>query len=139
MHTMARVLVAASAAIVALLGALHLFHTFRGPGLLPRDRELHARMQEVSPVITRQTTMWRAWIGFNASHGLGLILFGLVFGYLAAVHGAVLLRSCFLLSAGVIVLAGYVLLARRYFFRVPLRAILLAALLFGLGFIATLA
>ncbi len=29
-------------------------------------------MQQVSPVITRQTTMWKAWVGFNASHSYGL-------------------------------------------------------------------
>ena len=53
-------LVAASAAIILLLGLIHLLYTFHGPKLLPRDRELHVRMQEVSPVITRQTTMWKA-------------------------------------------------------------------------------
>ena len=25
-------------------------------------------LRAVSPVITRETTMWQAWIGFNASH-----------------------------------------------------------------------
>ena len=27
--------------------------------------------------------MWRAWVGFNATHGFGLILFGALYGYLA--------------------------------------------------------
>jgi hypothetical protein len=42
--------------------------------------------------------MWRCWVGFNASHSLGLILFGLVFGYLALAHGQLLFRSPFLLD-----------------------------------------
>ena len=35
---------------------------------------------------TKETTMWRCWVGFNASHSMGLILFGLAFGYLALAH-----------------------------------------------------
>lgn len=135
MSTIASLLVAASAAIVLLLGIIHLLYTFSGPKLLPRDRELHTRMQEVSPVITTQTTMWKGWIGFNASHSYGLLLFGAVYGYLALVHGEFLFRSAFLLGLGLVALFGYVFLAWRYFFRVPLRAVLLAVLLYSLALI----
>ena len=100
MNTIAPSLVAASAAILLLLGLAHLLFTFRGPKLRPRDRELQTRMQEVSPVITRQTTMWKAWIGFNASHSYGLILFGAMYGYLALAHHEFLFQSVFLLSLG---------------------------------------
>jgi hypothetical protein len=34
--------------------------------------------------------MWKAWIGFNASHSFGLILFGTVYAYLALAHGSFL-------------------------------------------------
>src|SRR5438046_6957052 len=30
--------------------------------------------------------MWRAWVGFNASHSMGAMLFGLVFAFLALAH-----------------------------------------------------
>jgi hypothetical protein len=135
MTTIAPWLVAASAAIFLLLGLLHLLYTFHGPKLLPRDRELHRRMQEVSPVITRQTTMWKAWIGFNASHSYGLILFGAVYGYLALAHGDFLFQSVFLLSVGLVLLFGYVILAKRYFFRIPFRGVLLATLLYVLALV----
>ena len=105
--------------------------------LQPRDRELQARMQEVSPVITRQTTMWRAWVGFNATHSCGLLLFGAIYGYLALVHSSVLFHSAFLLSLGLALLLGYVFIARKYFFRIPFRGVLLATLLYALGLIAT--
>ena len=36
-------LIVASAAIVFLLGGLHLLYTFRGPKLLPRDRSVRGR------------------------------------------------------------------------------------------------
>jgi len=123
-------LVAGSAAIILLLGLAHLLYTFYGPKLLPRDRELKARMQEVSPVITRQTTMWKAWIGFNASHSFGAILFGAVYGYLSLAHSAFLFESKFLLSLGLLLLFGYVFLGKRYWFSIPFRGILLATALY---------
>ena len=123
-------LVAASAAIILMLGLIHLLYTFRGPKLRPRDSALQARMQEVSPVLTRETTMWKAWIGFNASHSYGAILFGLVYGYLALVHGALLFQSPFLLLTGLVLLAGYVFLGKRYWFSIPYRCILLSAVLY---------
>ena len=136
MKAIAPALVTASAVIVLLLGLAHLLYTFHGPRLWPRGGELKARMQEVSPVITRQTTMWKAWIGFNASHSHGLILFGATYGYLALGHGAFLFQSVFLLSLGLIGLCGYVFLAQRYFFRFPLRAVIVATLLYGIALVA---
>ena len=64
--------------------------------------------------------MWRAWMGFNASHSMGLILFGLVFGFLALAHGQFLFRSPFLLVVGLAMLVGLVVLCKAYFFRAPL-------------------
>jgi hypothetical protein len=137
MSTIALSLVAAGAAIPLVLGLAHLLFTFHGPKLLPRDRALEARMREVSPVITRQTTMWKAWVGFNASHSAGLILFGALYGYLALAHAEVLFGSAFLLALGMIVLLGYVFLARRYFFRTPLRGVILATVLYAAGVAAS--
>src|SRR5450755_1764351 len=68
-----------SASIVLTLGVVHLVYTFWGPKLTPRDPALQISMSQISPVITRETTMWRAWVGFNASHSMGLILYGTYF------------------------------------------------------------
>jgi hypothetical protein len=46
-------LMAVSAAIMSLLGALHFFYTFTGNKLHPRDAELRTRLEQVSPVISR--------------------------------------------------------------------------------------
>jgi hypothetical protein len=129
-------LIAASAAIILLLGLIHLAYTFRGDKLRPRDAELEARMKEISPVISRQTTMWKAWIGFNASHACGAILFGLVYGYLALAHGAFLLQCTFLLLLGLALLAGYAVLGKLYWFSVPFRGIVVATTLYAAGLIA---
>jgi hypothetical protein len=128
--TLPAMLIGASAAIVLLLGLTHLLFTFRGPAFMPRDRALKARMEEVAPVISRETTIWRAWVGFNASHSFGAILFGAVWGYLALVHEAFLFGSGFLLVLGLLLLCGYVFLAKRYWFSTPFRGILLALVLY---------
>ena len=135
MSTIAPWLLAASAAIALLLGVVHLLYTFHDPKVLPRDPELRARMEQVSPVITRRTTMWKAWVGFNASHSISLVLFGAVYGYLALAHPDFLFQSFFLLALGLAVLFGYVVLAKKYFFRTPFRAVLLATILYVLALI----
>ena len=104
----ARILMVLSASIVFMLGAVHLAYTFRGPELTPRDPALQVSMTQISPVIMKETTMWRCWVGFNASHSIGLILFGLVFGYLAIAQGQLLFRSPFLLVVGLAILRGFV-------------------------------
>ena len=130
-------LLAASALIIFTLGVLHLVLTFRGTKLHPRDAALEARLKEVSPVITRETTMWKAWIGFNASHSYGAILFGLVYGYLAVFHPAFLFRDPFLLIVGLLLLGGYVFLGKRYWFSVPFRGIVLATALYVAALVAS--
>ena len=109
-----------SAIIIFTLGVVHIVYTFWGPKLTPRDPALQVSMSQISPVITKQTTMWRCWVGFNASHSMGLILFGLVFGFLALAHGQLLFQSKFLLVVGLAMLGACVVLCRAYFFRVPL-------------------
>ena len=136
MSALPSLLVAASAAIIFALGAMHLALTFFGQRLDPRDNSLRDRMAEVSPRLTRETTMWRAWVGFNASHALGALLFGLLFGYLALAAPALLFGSVFLQVLGLVTLAAYLLLAVRYWFSRPLWGILAALVLYGLGLLA---
>jgi hypothetical protein len=117
----ARILMVLSASIVLTLGIIHLVYTFWGPNLTPRDPTLQVSMSQTSPVITKETTMWRCWVGFNASHSMALILFGLVFGFLALAHDELLFHSPFLLVVGLAFLVGFVVLCKVYFFTVPLR------------------
>ena len=133
MPGIASLLVTASAVIVLLLGVLHLLYTFQGTKLQPREATVMEAMQQAVPRITRQTTMWRAWVGFNASHSLGLILFGLIYAYLALAVPALLFGSIFLQVLGFALLLGYVVLARRYFFSVPFRGVVLATALYVAG------
>lgn len=133
MKSLAPYLLASSAAVILAMGLLHLVYTFSGPKLRPRDADLESRMEEVPPVISDQTTMWKAWVGFNASHSFGAILFGLMYGYLAIERSSVVFQSAFLRAVGLVLLCGYALLAKRYWFSIPLRGILLALLLYILA------
>ena len=131
MTALVSTLIAASAAIILVLGLIHLLYTFRGRKLHPRDEGLEARLRAVSPVITRQTTMWKAWIGFNASHAFGTILFGSIYGYLAIWHNSFLSQSLFLQLLGLLLLAGYVVLGKLYWFSIPFRGAVLAIALYS--------
>ena len=87
----------------------------------------------MSPVITRQTTMWKAWVGFNASHSFGAMLFGLVYGYLAVRLPTLLFASLFLRAVGLLLLGAYAWLGKRYWFRIPFRGSVLALLCYVLA------
>jgi len=128
-------LIATSATVMLLLGFLHLWITFSGTQLHPSDPDLTAKMLTISPVVSRETTMWRAWIGFNVTHSFFLILFGAVYGYLAICHSEFLFRSWFLLALGLAHLLGCAVAARLFFFSSPFRAVVFATVLFLLGII----
>jgi hypothetical protein len=131
-------LIAASGAVVFALGLLHLVFTFHGPKLLPRDPTLRGHMEHSTLVLTRQTSVWKAWIGFNASHSLGAMLYGVVYAHLALVHPAVLLHSPVLLTIGAALLLSYSWLGCRYWFSVPFRGLVLALLLYAAGVVSSL-
>src|SRR4029077_14353946 len=90
-----------------------------GPKLTPRDPELQSSMSQIVPVITKETTMWRAWVGFNASHSVGAILFGLVFGFLAFGSLQTPLSVSVPARFGLAMLGGFVVLGKVYWFSAP--------------------
>lgn len=80
---LAGILIATSATIALFLGLLHLYLTLFTRAFAARDAALEEMLKSVSPRISDQMTMGRAWVGFHATHSLGIIFFGLVYGYLA--------------------------------------------------------
>ena len=130
---MSQLLVSTSALILGLLGLAHMVLTFFGNRMHPRDVELVSRMQSSHPVITRDTTMWKAWLGFNASHSMGAMLFGAVYGYLAACQPHVLFESPYLMIVGCVMLLVFALLAKRYWFNIPRIGINLALVFYVIG------
>jgi hypothetical protein len=133
----ANTLMTASAGIVLMLGVIHLVYTFRGPKLTPRDPALQTAMSHVSPVLTRETTIWKMWVSFNATHSMGAILFGLIYGYLAIAHGELLFNSPYLLAVGLAMVGGFVILGKIYWFSVPFRGACVSLACYVASFVAS--
>lgn len=113
------ILMVASAAIFFVIGTLHLKAIFFGSDLTPRDPALQKSMREISPVETTETNMWRCWIGFNAGFSMGLMLYGLIYGFLAIAHSRLLFSSPYLLIVGLLMVGGFVALSKAYLFSIP--------------------
>lgn len=120
--------------IFCSLGAIHAIYTvgdtFSPRWLVPDDSTMIEAMKGSGVRLARTgTNMWRAWIGFNFSHSLGVVLFGI-----ACTHWGDLLG----LSDGALAQVGrfvptlvgatYFVLAVRYWFRVPVIGIALGTL-----------
>lgn len=131
----AQVLLVIGSSIFLVLGNLHLYYTFFSSKFQPRNPAVENEMSSTSPNITKQTTMWRAWIGFNASHSLGAIFFGAVNLVLSLSLFHVFQQSVFLPVIILSTLLFYLFLARNYWFRIPFIGILLANLCFITAFI----
>ena len=119
MLILASVLMVAAAAIPLVLGGLHLLLTWRGPKLTPSDPAVTAAMRGTSAQLNPTTNMWRLWVGFNASHGIGAVHYGLVFGILAVTVPDVLFASVPLMIVAIAVPVAYLLVGLKYWFRVP--------------------
>ena len=68
-------------AVFGVLGCLHAIYTFldlRNPQRLVHADPSVARAMASSPLRLSggRTDMWRAWIGFNFSHSLGVLMLG---------------------------------------------------------------
>ena len=120
---------------IGLLGLVHLLYTFRTNKFEPRDEKLGYDLRKVSPILTSETTMWNAWIGFNASHSLGAMLFAAVFGYLALFELQFLLSSPFLVTLSLVTLCSYLALARVFWFKAPFFGTVLSTIFISAGYL----
>lgn len=130
-----RMLVAAAAAITLFLGSIHLAYTVFTHNFSPTDGQLETAMKQTPLVISRQTTLWKAWIGFHFSHSIALILFGLMYGYFVLYRWEVLHRSYFLSILGLLFLLAYVVLARVFWFQAPFLWVSTATVLYFAGMV----
>lgn len=134
-----RILISACAGITLFFGIVHLAYTFFTDKLTPVDGQLETAMKHVAVRISSETTMWKTWVGFNVSHSMGLMLFGLIYGYLAVCRWEVLQRSYFLAGLGLLVLVVYAVLARVFWFSDPLIWVSAATLVYVAGFVSAFA
>src|SRR5215470_11252586 len=130
MQMLAQILIVFGAALIGVFGTIHILYIFFTNKLDPRNPELSTTMKATNPVLTRRTNFWDAWIGFNASHGLGMLMFAATYLVLALGHMSVLRESPVLTWLPVAGSAAYLALARRYWFRTPLIAAAIATACF---------
>ena len=123
-------LIVAGALIFGLLGTLHLAYTLFTGKFSPRDAATEAAMKLTHPRLTRRTTLWKAWVGFNASHSLGAMLFAAVYLLLALAHMDWLREAPGLVWLAALGALAYLALAVRYWFCTPLIGIALASVCF---------
>ena len=129
-----KVLLLSGSSIIFILGAIHLKYTFFSSKFQPRNAQAETEMKNTSPRLTRETTVWNAWIGFNASHSLGAIYFGIINIILVVSFFPVVQESLVLRLFNITVLLFYLFLAKKYWFKIPLIGILISSLCFILAY-----
>lgn len=123
---MDRILLIVGCLIFVVLGSLHALWTLFSDKFEPRDATLLRHMRQDNPKLTSRTSMWDAWVGFNLSHSLGAIVFGLFYIVLALENYAYLRASLALNALLVAVPVIFLLLAIKYWFHSPRNGILAA-------------
>ena len=138
---MITILLTFGGAIFGLLGALHAVYTLldlRNPRrLVPVDPLVAQAMANSALRLSRGgTNMWRAWIGFNFSHSLGVLLVGT----LAVLAGsrAKALPVGIIIPAVTLISCIYLVLALLYWFRAPAIAVALGSGCFAAAWVLSL-
>jgi hypothetical protein len=112
-----------------ILGTIHLLYTFFTNKFSSRNKQVDEEMKASFPILTKETTMWKAWVGFNASHSSGAIYIGIVNLFLATQYFPVITNPGFIVLNTFTVLF-YLWLAKKYWFSTPFKGILIAACCF---------
>jgi hypothetical protein len=122
-----------------VLGLAHAAATPQTPadtkGLSPRDPAVREAMARDSLLMTRRTTLWLTWVGFNLSHSLGAILFGAVVVLIGRSSASFEAQAGVFLPLAVLVSAIYLVLGVRYWFRTPIIGISLASVCFVVSWV----
>jgi len=131
----AKLFILIASSIFLILGTIHLIYTFFTNKFLARDVEINEKMKSTSPILTKETTVWKAWIGFNASHSAGAIFIGLINIILVCQHFEVYQNSFNILLLDICTGIFYLFLAKKYWFKIPLVGILIATSCFIISMI----
>jgi hypothetical protein len=107
-----------------LLGTVHAVATPQGPGdrkgLSPSDPGLADAMARTAVRLTRRINMWGAWVGFNLSHSLGLVVLGALIVLIGRNEATFRAQASIFVPFALAAAAVYLVLAVRYWFRIPI-------------------
>lgn len=127
---MNQLLLIVGVSVFGVLGTIHLIYTFFTEKFTPYDLSVADAMKSTSPRLTRETSVWNAWVGFNASHSLGVMMFSAVYLPLAIYHFELIASSLWFSVLPVIVGASYLFLAYKYWFKIPFIGVLISLFCF---------
>lgn len=127
---MERILLIIGASIFGILGAIHLLYTFFTNKFEAYDPSVTDAMKKTSPILTRETSIWNAWVGFNASHSLGAILVAGIYIPLTVSYFNVIQQSLWFSVLPVLIGVSYLVLAKKYWFKVPFIGVLISTICF---------
>lgn len=117
-----------------VLGIVHALATPLKPedskGLSPRDPAYRQGMTGQTVLLTRRTNLWLAWVGFNLSHSLGAVMFGVVVLLVARSPAAFEANWPVFIPLAVAVSGIYLAIGLRYWFRTPIIGILISNVCF---------
>jgi len=133
----AQVLFFAGALPLVLLGLVHLVFTLRDQKepqyIVPRNADLIESMKAERLKLTKETDMWRAWLGFNVSHSIAVLGTGGAFLYISYQHFDILSGDPFLLWPGPVLAWVFTYLSKRFWFSRPFLGSLVSAVCFTAG------
>ena len=122
---LAQALWIAGSSIITILAGVHLYYTFFTNKFSSKNETVVDLMKKSTPVLTKRTTIWNAWIGFNGSHSAGGLFIGIINIYLASCYFEILQKDHFLIWFNLLTIGFYIWLAKKYWFSTPLRGLLI--------------
>ena len=128
---MAQILLIIGASIFGVLGTVHLLYTFFTNKFEAYDSSVTEAMKGTSPILTKETSIWNAWVGFNASHSLGAILVAAVYIPLTTSYFYIIQQSAWFSSLPVLIGLSYLILAKKYWFKIPFFGVLVSTICFA--------
>jgi hypothetical protein len=108
-------------------------------GLSPADPALAEAMTRGRVLLTGRTDLWRCWVGFNLSHSLGAVAFGvsvLAVGRSAESYAA---QAAVCGPLAVLVSGAFLAIGVRYWFRTPIAGCAIAFACFALAWAVRIA
>lgn len=120
--------------IFIILGSIHLIYTFFTNKFSSRNQNVISEMKASYPILTKHTTMWKAWVGFNASHSMGVLFFGIINLYIAFKYFDDFQLDYFFFILNILIVGFYVWLGKKYWFNIPFSGALITLICYVLSF-----
>lgn len=124
--------------VILVLGTIHLVYTFFTNKFSPRNKRAEEEMKSTTPILTKETTLWKSWVGFNASHSSGGMFIGIINFYFAIEYFSLFQTDNFFFLFNILTIGFYVWLAKKYWFKIPLTGVSITLLCFIISYILTI-